>query len=666
VAFNFWQMVRRRSRMWREVLILGAVILGLTVLIRMSGFLQVQEWMVLDSFSHACPSAQGISPVVIVGIDEMDLSFVGGYPVPDRTLAVALKNLQAYQPSAIALDLFRDMPVEPGHAALVQALRSIPNVIGSEVALNKKEMLNIRPFPSFPSERVGFVDAVVDADGRLRRSILAGSNLAGELKYSLVLKLAQTHLASHGIFLTPDNLQSGDRASPSLRFGSTALPRFQPNSGGYINADASGTQLLLNFCGTQKMVRSISLRDVLEKKINPDWIQNHVVLIGMTASSIKDIFFTSALQETMNSRLAQSQMPMNQVQMPANQVIYAVEAHAYAVHQIIDAVLNQSPLITSWAEPWEYLWIIAWGCSGLALGVLFRSPWKSLLSLVIASLILTMLCHLLLQMMGWWLPLVPALLTLCGCGLSASFFDRNLRFELEYRRLAIERTYEAVHNGPLQHLAVILRSLEEEHQSPTRLEQQLWLLNEEMRRIFEHMRQEVSTQYARLYLRGDLVLDLEAPIAELLYQVYNHTRAEELPGLTAIQTFIPPNFGVLKTNQYGMEQKRGLCLFLHEALFNVGKHAIGATRLDVVCTEESGWYVLRVIDNGLEQETSRQIRDGQGTLQAKAIARGLNGYFSRYTHTPHGVVCELTWRKQRNWRKWLRSLFLPKSATPMP
>jgi hypothetical protein len=444
------------------------------------------------------------------------------------------------------------------------------------------------------------------------------------------------------------------RANVPLYFGSTALHRFQPNRGGYVQADAKGNQLLLNFCGNSKLVRSLSLKDVLLKNFAPDWIQDHVVLIGMAASSIKDIFFTAALQETLNSRLSQVQMSINQIQMPANQVIYGVEAHAYTVHQIIAAVLNQHPLLTSWADPWEYLWIAVWGCLGLALGVMLQSPWKSLLSLAIASLVLMMLCHMLLQVMGWWLPLVPTLIALCGCGLSASLFDRNLRFELEYRRLAIERTYEAVHNGPLQHLAVILRGLGNSDRSTARLEQQLWLLNEELRRIFEHMRREVSTQYTRLYLRGDLVMDLNAPIAELLYQVYNHTRAEQLPGLNTVRTFVPPNFEPLQTRRYSLEQRRGLCLFLHEALFNVGKHASGATRLDVVCAVEAGWYVLRIIDNGPGLNTiPGQLHEGQGTLQARAIARELKGRFSRRPHHPHGTICELTWRKQPYWRKWL-------------
>jgi CHASE2 domain-containing sensor protein len=662
VRFNVWRDVRQRTKVLREIVVPGAVILGLIFMLRLSGLLQVQEWMAFDSFSRSCPSEQGNSSVVVVGIDEADLSHVGGYPIPDRDLAIALKNLQAYHPSVIGLDLFRDTPVEPGHAELVEALQTMPNLIGTEVALNAKPTLNIKPPSSLPPERVGFVDAVVDADGKLRRSLLVSSTSDGEMKYSLTFRLAQTHLAKHGV-----TFNLGDRLSAPLRFGTAELPRFQSNSGGYVQADAKGNQLLLNFCGTQKMVRSLSLKDVLENNVPPDWIRDRVVMIGMTASSIKDIFFTAALREPLNARLSEAQMSVNQIQMPANQVIYGVEAHAYTVHQIIDAVLTHHPLIISWAEPWEYLWIGAWGVGGLALGIVLQSPWKSLTSLAISSLVLMMLCHMLLQVMGWWLPLVPTLLALCGCGLSASFFDRNLRFELEYRRLAIERTYEAVHNGPLQHLAVILRSLGEENHSSARLEQQLWLLNEELRRIFEYMRQEVSKKYTRLYLRGDLVLDLKAPISELLYQVYNHTRAEKLPGLDTIRTFVPPNFAPLTLRRYRLEQKRGLCLFLHEALFNVGKHANGATRLDVMCAVEAGWFVLRIIDNGSGLNPgSGRPNEGQGTLQAREIARELRGHFSRRSNNPQGTICELIWRRRSRWRGLLKARGLPKSASPLP
>lgn len=624
--------------MLREICLPGAIILSLVVVIRLSGLLQVQEWMAFDALSRFCPSSHTMSSIVIVGIDEDDLRLVGGYPIPDRDLAAALTILQSYRPSVIGLDLFRDVSIEPGHAALVRAFQTMPNLVGTEVALNAEPSLNVKPPPDLPPEQVGFADVIVDSDGKLRRSILASSTSAGMLKYSLPLRLAQMHLAAHKV-----PFKHGNQTSDPLQLGGRTLPRFRPNSGGYIRADANGNQIILNFCGSQETVRTLSLKDVLQKNFSSDAVRDRIVIIGMTASSIKDIFFTSALRETLRSRTSNTQTP-------ANQLIYGVEVHAYTVHQIIDAVLNERPLIQSWADGWEYVWIIAWGVVGVALGIILQSPWKTLLSLSIASLILTLVCQMLLLAIGWWVPLVPPLLSLCGAGLVTSFFDRDLRFELEQRRLTIERTYEAVHNGPLQHLAVILRSLGEEQLSAEQLGQQLQSLNDQLRRIFEHMRQDAATRYAQLYLRGDLVLDLRSPVSELLYQVYNHTRAEQLPGFDTIRTFIPPNFERLKSRHYSLEQKRGLCLFLHEALFNVGKHAGGATRLDVICTVEAGWYVLRVTDNGPGIDpASSLLHEGQGTLQARAIAHNLRGRFDRRFNDPQGTICELTWRMRRNW-----------------
>jgi adenylate cyclase len=35
------------------------------------------------------------------------------------------------QPRAIGLDIYRDLPVEPGHEKLVQVFKSTPNLIGN-------------------------------------------------------------------------------------------------------------------------------------------------------------------------------------------------------------------------------------------------------------------------------------------------------------------------------------------------------------------------------------------------------------------------------------------------------------------------------------------------------------------------------------------------------
>jgi CHASE2 domain-containing sensor protein len=643
-----WQTIRQRVQVLREVLLPTALVIGVVILMRGAGWLQIHEWMLFDSFSWHCPTRSGNqAAVVVVGIDEIDLEQAGGFPVSDRVLAKALKILAAQKPSAIGLDLFRNLPVEPGHAEFREALSEIPQLVGTEVALNFDPSLNVKPPPGLPLERVGFADVMVDDDGKLRRVILASPNWEGKVKYSLALRLAQIHLASRGV-----EFKHGRRSSEPLRFGTVQLPRFRSNAGSYIRADANGNQLILNFCASGEIPRVVMLRDVLQNRVPADWIRDHVVVIGMTASSVKDIFFTGALRETV---LAQK----TRLQMPTNQMMYGIEAQAQTVNQIVNAVLHQQPLIWVWAEAWEYLWIIFWGCLGVSISIMVQSPWKSVVGVAIAAIVLLAGAFSLLVGMGLWLPVVPPILSLCAAGLVTSFFDRDLRFELSQRRHAIEQTYESVHNGPLQLLAVILRSIGDQEMSLEQIELQLRLLNDDLRSIFERMQQEVSVQSEQLYLRGNLVLDLKAPVPDLLYQVYNHTRGEDLPGFATIRTFIPPDFEPLRLSCHSLEDKRGLSLFLHEALFNVGKHALHSTRLDVVCSVKAGYYCLQIIDNA-PGKSDDSVGAGQGTRQARAIAAQLRGRFDRYRNSHQGTTCELVWKNRRPWWKKLKSRFMSK------
>jgi CHASE2 domain-containing sensor protein/two-component sensor histidine kinase len=637
VLISLWQRFKQQAAVWREVALPGLFIILLVLLVRWFGLLQIQEWIALDSLSRYCPSSTA-QPVVLVGINETDLNAIGGFPIPDRTLVDLLKTLQTYSPTVIGLNLFRDTPVQPGSDELAQILAQSPSVIGVERALDPEPDLNVKPSPMLPPTQVGFIDVNIDEDGKLRRMILASLTQQGTLKYSFALQLARMYLSTQNI-----SIQSGTRVSEPIRLGELELNRFQPNSGSYIRTDARGNQTLFNFCANQHLFQTLSLTQVLQRDFAPELIRDRVVIIGMTAPSVKDVFFTSALKETLTS----SQMSKL---LPVTQLIYGVEVQAYAVNQIIHVALRQRPQLRVWADFWEYTWIAFWGLLGIMVEILLKSPWKSVFGLMIAIAILVGISFLAL-ISGWWVPLIPAGLALGGAGLVTTFLERNLRFELEYRRVAVERTYEAIHNGPLQHLAVILRNLDEDS-SPRELQQQLQLLSEELRGIFQHMRQEMLTRSDKLYLKGNLILDLQAPISELLYQVYNYTLEIQAPGFAEIQTYISPDFEILKRNDFSAEQKRGLCSFLQEALWNVGKHATGATRLDVMCFREGNNYVLRITDNGLG---TTSLREGQGTKQAKIIAWELGGRFQRRSHYPKGTICELIFPMQRNWlRRWRR------------
>ena len=214
---------------------------------------------------------------------------------------------------------------------------------------------------------------------------------------------------------------------------------------------------------------------------------------------------------------------------------------------------------------------------------------------------------------------------------------------LEQRSLTIERTYEAVHNGPLQELAVLLRTDIGSFSEP-QLRSQLQKINTDLRGIYQSMRGAVNNHAEALYLEGGLTLDLSLDLPELLLQTFEHTLERDFPGFKAILFQITPEFYPLAATTLSLGQKRGLCLFLQEALCNVGKHALGATRLDVVCKHHQGSYYLGIIDNGQGLSADASMgSDQQGTHQAERLAETLSGCFQRRPNLPQGVRCELVW-----------------------
>ncbi|WP_432808927.1 CHASE2 domain-containing protein [Pantanalinema sp. GBBB05] len=635
---RLWTRFRQQTRVWRTGVLPGVVVISCITIARLTGSLQVLEWMAFDYFLRSRPIEPADPKVVIVGINETDIKAVGKYPIPDRELATLLRTLQQYQPRAIGLDVFRDLTADPHRAELAEVFRTSRNLIGIETALGNQSNLTVKPPPELPPERIGMVDVIIDPDGKLRRSLLASKVDSGDTKYALPLRLAALYLGSEGI-----PFQHGERASDPIRLGQVAIPRFRPTTGSYVGAQAGGNQVLLNFHSHAKPFHMVSMMEVINGEVDPFLLHDRVVLIGMTAASVNDTFMTSATKSTL---LTETLGDLAQYQ-----VIYGVEYQAHATSQLINAALNGRPLLHTWIDELEYLWIWLWGLTGITLGLVLQSPWKTLLSLALSSAGLVCLSYALL-VSSWWIPVVPTLLALCAAGLTTSFFDRDFRSLLEQRSVTLKQTYDAVHNGPLQTLAAILRSLDDEPAN-ARLRSQLQALNQELRSVYESMNQALIT--------GEHPYS-QTPIQELLYQVYENTLQRDLPGFASIKTFIPPDFTPLKDCPLTADQKQGLCLFLQEALCNVGNHAIEATYLDVACKQDQYQYSLQIIDNGMELTSDLQPpRRGRGTDQAKELARSLRGKFCRAPHTPQGIVCQLTWEVRS---PWLQNLISGLKLTP--
>ncbi len=631
---QLWMQIRQQARIWRSGVLPGLVVVGCVAIARATGSLQGLEWMAFDQLLRWRPPEAADPLIVIVGIDETDLKTVGEYPISDHNLAKLLRLLQRDQPRAIGLDIFRDLANGKERAELAEVFKNSPNLIGIEAALGSQASLTVKPPPELPPERVGIADAILDADGRLRRGLLASRVDSGAIKYSLPLLLAAQYLQAEGIEFKP-----GERASDPIYLGKTLLPRFQANTGGYVGAKAGGNQILLNFRSHPHAFRYLTLTDVFAGKVKSEWIRDRVVLIGMTAASVNDTFMTSATKGTLLTEALNTE--------DQYQIIYGVEYQAHATSQLINAALNRRSLLHSWIDLLEYIWILLWGCVGIALGLVLQSPWKSLLSIAMSSAFIVAISYGLLAF-SWWVPLIPALLALCSAGLTTSFFDRDFRLLLEQRSLTLKQTYDAVHNGPLQTLAAILRSLDDDPSS-NKLRSQLHVMNQELRSVYEFMYQSL--------IKGENPY-IERPIQDLLYEVYDSTLRRDLPGFLTIKTFIPPDFSPLNDAILTDDQRQGLCMFLQEALCNVGKHAMETSCLDVVCKCNDYHYYLQIIDNGtsnfLEESHSRI---GRGTEQAKELARSLKGAFGRRSLLPQGMICELTWKQPQPWWRYIVKLW---------
>ena len=395
--FALEQKVFRRHR---ELITASSVVLCVLVL-RYLGLLQPLEWAALDQLFQLRPIEASQERITIVAIDEDSLRKFGS-PISDRDIAKLLQKIDSYQPRAIGLDIYRDLAVPPGKEELEKAFNSIPNLIGIEL-LSDSQNSRVDP-PPILSDRhqVGVNNTIRDADGKVRRGLLYAH--LNKTKYeSFALKLARLYLRKENI--VPKNAKN----SKYLQLGKAKFLRFQKNDGGYVNADDGGYQFLSNFpkpacpkgCGDKSYgYRTISLEDVLDenKKLTENWIKDRIVLIGSTAPSLLDLKLIPYSSSFM-------------VGEPES--IAGVELQAYFINEIISASLEGRKLLRVWSEPVEYLCIAIWAYIGAITRWRIRSSSKNILLILFISFIFTV-CAYLLFLEGWWIPLIPTLITYIG------------------------------------------------------------------------------------------------------------------------------------------------------------------------------------------------------------------------------------------------------------
>jgi len=394
-----WQNFKQLLWQWRGVWITAPTVTTIVLALRLLGWLQPWEQATLDQYFRWRPAEPTDDRIVIVGIDEVDLKKAKQWPISDSQMAQLLKKIKAQQPRAIGLDIYRDLPVKPGHAELVKVFNNTPNLIGIELINEEDSNATVAPPPVLEQlGQIGLNNVMKDGDGKLRRGYLSRTKGDQPLP-SFSMFLATLYLDEQGIFPEPTE------TDPEVfRWGKAIFRPLKSNDGGYVNVDSGDYQILLNYRGPAGSFTTVSMSEVLEGKIPAELMRDRIVLIGATASSLNDFLYT----------------PYSSTHITTPERTAGVEVHANIISHILSAVLEDRPMIKTWPEPIELLWILLWSGIGATLawqfrylgGVKFFSLRKSG-SLIVAGVILlggTYAAFL----SGWWLPVFPPLMALVG------------------------------------------------------------------------------------------------------------------------------------------------------------------------------------------------------------------------------------------------------------
>lgn len=387
-------------------LLIPPVVAALTIAVRAVGGLQLLEWAAFDQFVRLRPLEPPDPRIVVITVDEPDIRSVGQWPIPDATIAELVKVVRRQDPVAIGLDIYRDLPVQPGHEELLEVYETTPNLIGVEKVVGDGTTAAIAPPPQLKEKgRVASIDLVLDADGRVRRGLLSVRTDDDRTILSLGARLALMYLEGQGI--TPTMTEAGN-----VKLGDGVFVRLTGNDGGYVGADSGGYQVLLNYRGPQENFDTISMTDVLEGRAPPELFRDRIVLIGPIGQSLNDLFFT----------------PYSGGPLSLSDRMPGVVIHANVASQIIGAALDGRPQFRVGSDEVEWAWILIWAVSGAVLGWTYRFSLRAAVSLAVAGGSLVAGSYLAF-LEGWWVPVVPPMLAFVGSGIAIAGYIANLEHQ---------------------------------------------------------------------------------------------------------------------------------------------------------------------------------------------------------------------------------------------
>jgi CHASE2 domain-containing sensor protein/predicted Ser/Thr protein kinase len=379
------------KKLFTQPVLLSSVLVTLALTgIQKLGILEPFELTVFDQMVQRRADLPPDPRILIVGFTEQDIQELKQSSPSGEVLTRLFRKLESNQARVIALDFFRDVPLEPGHTQLLNYLQS------------SNKTLAICSYTAPPPEgieetQVGFADLPEDPDGVIRRALLFANpepKSPCQSQVSIAVLAVLKYLAETAK-IYPQFTPTGD----ALKLGKTVFPRLKPNSGGYVRVDHRGFQILLNYRSLNKVARQVSFVDVLNNKFDPEWVKGKIVLIGATAPSKQDI------RNTPYSNGRQD----NVGKMPG------IVIHAQVVSEILGAVLDGKPIFWYLPEWGEIIWLWAWSLLGASIAWQIQHPLRLGLAGA-ASLTILLGCGFFIFSQSGWVPLISPTLGFLATG----------------------------------------------------------------------------------------------------------------------------------------------------------------------------------------------------------------------------------------------------------
>lgn len=423
----FQQALSTSLRVIPTTILIGLAASGGTLALRAVGGLQLLELRAYDGLLSLRPAEQQDRRVVVIGIGEDDLNWLNAPTLTDEVMANLLTQIKAKQPRLIGLDFYRNVPVEPGNAKLLDVFRTTPNLIGIEKVIADTQDAQQSSLPGnkvlAELDQLAASDIAVDYDGRVRRALLFPAASGDRLLEGLGFRLALEYLAAEGI--SPDDVNAD-----MLSLGGELFPPLQSSAGGYRSVNNGGYQILLNARKASTAAEIVSLRSVLTDSLPAELMRDRIVLIGSTALSGADIFYTA------HHHRDQRDTP----------ITFGVELHAQLASQVISRVLDDRPALRPLPDWAEALLVLGVTCLCLKLRRDQSPEWHGAVKLAIASVGIIGMSYGLLVVQGLWLPVIPILLS-AWVGNILSVFYRTVQLKSlsendQLTRLANRRTFD--------------------------------------------------------------------------------------------------------------------------------------------------------------------------------------------------------------------------------